>query len=232
MGKSSHDPGQVIDDQFDSSTAGSRPAPPTTSGRRPATPTFWAEVGRTYRVSFIWWKGLEDGKPDLDQPAPQFAGGNTNFIPDVGYVINKGPEYNKLAGDDAPRMRIATVIVVWPTDAGGTVDKTALSRGEIDVLPWVMSGDKFTSLKLINKEFPFGLHDFTMTCSDTTFQKMTFQPCRDSLLRALMNNPKAAAIVADLIATAQVVAANIGNQIGRELTVDEIRDRLARIPTA
>ena len=188
---------------------------------------FKADAGRTYRVSYIWWKGLEDGKLDLDAQAPQFAGANTNFIPNVGYVVNKGPEYTKIAGGDAPRMRIASVIAVWPTDKGGNVDKTALSRGEIEILPWVVSGDKFTTLKNINKEFPFGSHDFTLTCTDSTFQKMTFTPCKDSLLRALIGNPKAEPIVAKMIAKAQALAGNIGNEVGREMTIQAIREKLA-----
>ena len=191
---------------------------------------FKADAGRSYRVSFIWWKGLEDGKPDLDSPAPQFAGANANFIPNVGFIINKGPEYTKLAGDKAPRMRIASVIAVWPTDKQAQVDKSALQRGEIDILPWVISGDKFTTLKNINKEFPFGSHDFTLNCTDANFQKMTFTPCRDSLLRALLGNPKAESMVADMIAKAQLISGGISEHVGREMTVQQIREKLVGGP--
>jgi hypothetical protein len=188
---------------------------------------FKADAGRSYRVSFIWWKGLDQGKPDLDQAGPVFVGEDANFIPNVGYVINKGPEYTKLAGGEAPRKRIGSVIVVWPTDKQGSVDKAALSRGDVEILPWIISGDKFVSLKAINKEFPFGQHDFTLNCSDAQFQKMTFTPCRDSLLKALIGNPKAESIVADMIAKAQNISSKIMDHVGREMTISQIREKLA-----
>jgi hypothetical protein len=187
---------------------------------------FKADASRSYRLSFIWFRGLEEGKPDLDAPAPQFAGASTNFIPSVGYIINKGPEYSKLAGGDPPRMRIASIIVVWPTDKEGNINREAMGRNETEILPWVISGDKFTALKKINKEFPFGSHDFTVTCSDATYQKMTFTPCRDSFLRALVNNPKAEAIVAEMVAKAVAIAGTISDYVGREMTVQAIREKL------
>ena len=186
-----------------------------------------AEANRTYRLSFLWWKGLEDGKPDLDAKAPLFAGGQANFIPNVGYIVNKGPEYTKLAGGEAPRMRIATIVAIWPTDKLGQVDKSALARGDVEVLPWVISGDKFNALKAINNEFPFGHHDLTANCTDAQFQKMTFSPCRDSLLKTLLANPKAGAITESVISKAQSLAGNINDHIGRDMTVQQIRDKLA-----
>lgn len=187
---------------------------------------FKADAGRSYRISFIWWKGLDSGKPDLDTAGPIFVGEDANFIPNVGFVINKGPEYTKLAGGKVPRKRIGSVIVVWPTDKQGSVDKAALARAEVEILPWIISGDKFVYLRAINKEFPFGAHDFTLNCSDAQFQKMTFTPCRDSLLRALISNPKAESIVGDMITKAQDIASKIMDHIGREMTIQAIRDKL------
>ena len=191
------------------------------------TKPFKAEANRTYRVSFIWWKGLEDGKPDLNESAPRFIGAPTNFIQGAGYVVNKGPEFTKLAGGEAPRTRIASIIVVWPQDKNGGVDKTRLAAGEAEVYAWVISSDKYKSLEHINKEFPFGQHDFTMTCSDATYQKLTFTPCRDSLLRSLLENPKAASLSGALVTKAQTIASGIGDQVGREMTVAQVREKLA-----
>ena len=186
-----------------------------------------ADAGRTYRLSFLWWKGLDDGVLDLDAKNPQFAGGLTNFIPNVGYIVNKGPEYTKIAGGEAGRMRIATIVAIWPTDKNGQVDKSALARGDIEVLPWVISGDKYNYLKNTNNEFPFGGHDITAACTDAQFQKMTFTPCRESLLKSLLGNPKAKEITDTLIAKAQSIAGNINDHIGREMTIQQIRDKLA-----
>jgi len=188
---------------------------------------FKAEAGRTYRISFIWWKGLDDGKPDLDTQAPFFVRASTNYIPNVGYIVNKGAEYTKLAGGEAPRTRIASVIVVWPTDKSGIIDKSRLAAGDAEVQPWVFSGDKYKSLVQIHNEFPFSNHDFTASCSDANFQKMTFTPCKDSLLRALMGNPKAETIVRDMISKAQMISGNINDHVGREMTIQQIREKLA-----
>ena len=32
---------------------------------------FKAQAGCTYRVSFVWWKGVEEGKLDLDADGPE-----------------------------------------------------------------------------------------------------------------------------------------------------------------
>ena len=186
---------------------------------------FKGEANRSYRISFAWWKGLDEGKLDFDSNAPIFAGANANFIPGCGYVINKGAEYTKVAGGEAPRQRIATVIIVWPTDKKGELDKSRLSEAEVKV--WVISGDKFQTLKGINAEFPFAKHDFKATCSDAQYQKMTFTPCKDSVLAMLSNNEKAQPLIAKWIEKAQELAGAINDHIGREMTIQQIRDKLA-----
>jgi len=183
-----------------------------------------AEANRTYRLSFMWWKGTEIGKPDLDGVAPQFAGANTNYIKGVGHIINEGPEHTKVAGE-APKMRIATIIAVWPTSKDGNLDKSGLARGDIEVLPWVISGDKFTLLKNLNKEFAFGSHDFTATCSDAGYQSMTFTPCKESLLRTMIANPKAEEIVNAMLAKGQEVLSTINDHVGRKMSPDAIRTK-------
>ena len=195
---------------------------------------FKAEAGRTYRMSFIWWKGLESGKLDMttpdkegNPPAPLFTGAPTNFIPNVGFIVNKGAEYTKLAGGEAPRTRVASIVVIWPTDKDGVPDKSRLSSGGAEVLPWVFSGDKYKQLQRIHNEFPFGQHDFKVTCSDAKYQKMDFAPCKESLLRTFSGSEKGQAIVAELIAKAQVFAGSINDQVGRDMTIQQIREKLA-----
>jgi len=184
------------------------------------------EQGNIYRASFIWWTGLEDGKPDFDGDAPQFVGAPIHYIPTVGYVVNQGPEYTKIAGSPA-KTRIATVLVLWPTNKAGDVDKTKLMAGEAEVLPWVISGDKYKNLQQVHKEFPFGQHDITVKCDDTQFQKLTFSPCKESLLRKLMESDKAGEIVGKMIAAAQAIVPTIQDEVGREMTIAQIKDKLA-----
>ena len=187
---------------------------------------FKGETGRVYRMSFAWWLGLENGKPDLDQVTPKFVGADTHYIPGVGYFINKGPEYTKIAGA-SPKKRIATPVILWPVDNKGNLDKSRLASGDCEVKVWIFSSDKYSSLKQIHAEFPFGQHDITVSCSDTQYQKMTFSPCKENLFRNLLGNPKAKPIVDGIILEAQKIVANIQNDVGRDMTVQQIQEKMA-----
>lgn len=188
------------------------------------------EEGKTYRVSFIWWEGLDGDKLDMgdadNSPAPKFVGAPIHYIQGVGYVVNKGPEYTKIAGSP-PKTRIATAIVVWPTDKMGDVNKTRLMDGEAEVLPWVISADKYKSLQQIHKEFPFGMHDITAKCDDTQFQKLTFSPCKENLLRKLLESDKAKGLVDKMIEAAREIVTRIQDEVGREMTIEQVKDKLA-----
>jgi len=186
------------------------------------------ETGNTYRFTFIMWPGLEDGKPDLDAEGPDFRGAMTHYIEKVGYIVNQGPEYTKLAGSP-PRSRIGTAIIVWPTDKDGNIIPEKVSAGECDVKAWLFSDDKYKSLKMNHKEFHFGSHDVTVVCSDTQYQKLTFSPCKENLFRKFFDSdtPKGKEISAKILKDAQEVAANINNEIGREMTLDQVRQKIS-----
>ncbi len=185
---------------------------------------FKGEAGRSYRLSFAWWPGLEEGDLDLDAPTPEFVGAQRNYIQGVGYFINRGPEFTKLAGDN-PRMAIGAVIIDWPMTKNGDIDKDALSKGDIDVKPWIFSKDKYSTFKTIHKEFHFGSHDVIGECTETQYQKMTFTPCRESILRKLKE--KGGPVYKGLVAKIQAVAGSIQGDIGRELTLDQIREKMS-----
>lgn len=186
---------------------------------------FKAEAGRRYRVSFAWWRGIEEGSPDLNADGPEFVGAPANYIPGVGYIINRGPEYTKLAGGEPPRMKIATIIVVWPMDSKGNLDKHGIANGDFDVQPWVFGQDKYKALEPVHKEFHFGEHDVTISCTDTQYQKMTFSPCKDSLLSKLQ--AKGGPLWKSIVDQAQLLATGIQNEIGREMSLDDLREKLS-----
>jgi hypothetical protein len=186
---------------------------------------FKGQEGMRYRVSFPWWKGIEDGKPDFTLDGPEFIGAKRNYIQGVGYVLNKGPEYTKLANGESPRTAIATILVVWPMNSKGKLDKDAISNGDIDVCPWVFSQDKYRAIEPIHREFPLGAHDLIINCTDTTYQKMTFSPSKDSIMVKLAE--KGSKVWERIVEETQVLAGSIRNEIGRELTLDQIREKLA-----
>ncbi len=122
--------------------------------------------GETYRLSFAWWPGLELGKPELDADSPKFIGCKRFYIPGVGYFQDKGPEYAKLAGS-ASKMSIATVVIKWPTDSAGNLDKAKFQSGGFTVASWIFSQDKYKVIQQNHIEYPLGSCDIRVSCTDT-----------------------------------------------------------------
>lgn len=183
------------------------------------------EKGQVARVSCLWWPGLEKGQPDMDSPTPGFVGAPRHYMKGVGYFINKGPEYTKIAGEE-PKVRIATLIVKWPM-VGQKLDQTAISNNEFEVLYWVFDEGKYDEIKPIHTEWPLGSHDLTITCTDAGFQKMSFSPCRDNVLRKFIEKGGyESPIVQSIIEQGQRLLAGIQGEIGREMTIDQIREKL------
>jgi hypothetical protein len=186
---------------------------------------FKAEQGKTYRISFAWWD-IVDGTLNVDAPTPKFVGAQRHYKEGVGYFLNKGPEYTKIAGE-APKQVIGTLIIVWPTDAKGEPDKVRLANGDFEVMPWIFSADKYKQFGQIHTEFPVGHHDLKLTCTDTQYQKMSFAPCKESILRKLLENPKAKSRTDEILARISDLSNNLSNEIARDLSLDEIQEKLA-----
>jgi len=186
------------------------------------------ELDKTYRVSFVWWPGLEEGELDMDAETPRFIGGPRSYIPKVGYILNKGSEYTKLAGDQ-PRMGVGTIAIVWPTKDDGTPDKARIAAGECEVLPWFFGKSKYEQMASIHREFPFGSHDLSVTCTEAQFKKLNLSPCRESLFRKFVEaGDKKAEVVEKILAQALVVASTIRDDFARDLTLDQIREKLGK----
>ncbi len=183
--------------------------------------------GDKFRVSFAWWPGLEDGKPVLDSPSPRFLGGKRLYLAGVGYFMDRGPEYVKIAGSPS-KMQIGTVIIKWPTDSSGAIDKAKFASGDFKAMSWIISGDKYQNLKTTNSEWPLGSYDLNIACTDTQYQKITISPCRESLLRKILEKDpvKAAAIIAQ----AKAVAEGLPGELAQDLTIEQIRAKLAGGP--
>lgn len=197
---------------------------------------FKAREGETYRISFAWWP-MVGNMPNLDAESPRFIAAKRHFVQGVGYFLSKGPEYDKIAGGP-PKTQIATVIVLWPTDRKGGLDKARFAQGDVDVKPWVFGPEKYEQLKRRHDEFAFGGHDLTIACTDTQFQKMDLTTCRDNLFRKCLESEKLHPIVATIVAkTAQIVGANdkgepmgLRGVIARDLSIDKIREKLGGAP--
>ena len=189
---------------------------------------FKGESGRQYRLSMCWWEGLDNGTLDLKAKTPKFIGAKRHYFEGVGYILDGGPEFTKIAGQP-PRLSIATVVVQWPIGQDGSIDMDRVKKLDFKVLPWIFSEDKYKSFTPIHREFHFGQHDLTVNCSDSKFQKMTFSPCKDSLLAKLAGSDKATAksVIGHIVERTQAIVAEIQGEIGREMTIDKLREKLA-----
>ena len=187
---------------------------------------FKIEKDRAYRLSMAYWPKNDKGLPNLDAPTPIFKGQRRLYVQGIGYFLDKGPEFVKLAGQ-ASKMCVATVVVQWPIDGKGNPDKALLAAGDFKVMPWTMDPGKYRNLESIHNEFPFGTCDLKVLGVDSNFQKMTFSPCRESVFRKLLENPKAKAIVDRILGEVNEIAESLGKEIANDWTLDQVRQKLA-----
>lgn len=184
---------------------------------------FKGKEGETYRVSFVWVS--TDANGNL---SPRFTGADRHYLQGVGYFLHKGPEYAKLAGGP-PKQAVATIICVWPTDKKGRLNAEQFKAGEgFQVMPWVFSPDKYEQIARRHEEWPLTDYDLTLACTDTQYQKMDLSPARENLFKKLADSdkPGAKAIADRILQEVANVEKNLRNDIARDLTLDQIREKL------
>ena len=198
---------------------------------------FSGETGRTYRATFCWFSvKTADGWDDdaawqadgtLHPDASiRYTGAERIYKPGVGYIIYGGPAYAQFG---TPKQSVATILLVWPTDKDGDLDVGSFKAGKgWQVQPWIFSTDKYNTIKKSNKRFSLLDHDLSIACTDAQYQKMTFTPEGESLLKKLMSSdkPEYKAVVSKIAAEVKSAAQNIRRDIGRELTIDQIKEAL------
>lgn len=184
----------------------------------------WKPEKGKYRVTFVSLPGLENGNPDLNAAAPSFKGVRRLYLPKVGYFIDHGAEYQKIAGQPS-KTAIATTLVFWPVDANGVLDKSRFSKGEYEIKSWVFSLDKYRQLEAIHAEFPLTKHDLNIVVTDPQYHKMTFSPCRESLFATLKE--KDANFFKQVVGSARDVHNALSNDLAQDLTLDQIREKLS-----
>lgn len=192
---------------------------------------FKCKEGEKYRISFAYWPGMAEGTPTLSEEsqAPKFIACKRLFLQGVGYFVDKGPEFVKIAGGAASKMQIATVIIKWPLDRDGQVDVGAIKDKKFQVLPWIFSADKYKVIEQNHREFPLNKHDLNLACTDTQYQKLTISPCRESLFKKLYDaREKDPSITNALIAATQEAIRDLPGELAQDLTMDQIREKLSR----
>jgi len=191
------------------------------------TERYKGKEGNTDRLSFAWFKPDGDGNAVPGLPL-KFTSCERHYVQGVGYFLHKGPEFAKIAGGQ-PKQAVATIVVVWPTDKHGRLNKAAFATGEgFEVKPWVFSADKYGALRRRNDEFPLNEHDITAACSDSQYQKMDLSSCKENLLLTLFKSEKdsAKAIVKNILDQVEVIAKTIQTDMAREMSIDKIREKM------
>jgi len=187
------------------------------------TKKFDPEAGKTYLVSFVWYREYNaDGTPNLSKNL-RFTNCERIYKEGVGYFLYKGPAYAEFG---KPKTAIATVIAVWPTDNKGNADMSRLQ--DVEVLPWIFSSDKYEILARVNDKFPLVKTDVQITCTDSKFKKITITPDNTSVMDALRKSekPGAQALLKSIYADVDAIANGIRRDLARDLSLDEIREKL------
>lgn len=179
------------------------------------------------RLSFGWFPRNDDGTVNFDAETPMFAGVEAVYIPGVGRVVADGPEFVELAGKPS-KYRIGTVVVKWPTDPTGKVSAGRLRDGEWSILLWDFTGFKYKQIGSVHQEWPLGHHDLKVSCTEPKYQNQNFTPCPQNLLRDMSQSDKQKEIFEEIMGEVDTLVAKIKGELARELTIDEVRQRLAR----
>lgn len=168
----------------------------------------------------------------LDLSEARFKPFRASFKQNLGYFAwpkNLTHEEEKIwRKTGEPKDYVCTVILWYPTDREGEVEKDRLVKGS-RILPWRFSPDKWDVIRKINRGLlesgsSISKIDLNVSCTDTGFQKITITQAgpamyqrNDALKRLVLE--KAVALYPKL------------NPF-REITTDELREKLGMPPVA
>lgn len=144
-------------------------------------PESWRPAaGVEHRISFAWWPS-RDGEPLFSGP-PRF------------WPYGLARDWDSPDADVGPGF--ATIVVVWPTDSEGNLDKDRLIARDVHVRLWVIGLRIHDYLLRRNESFPFAQHDVSFRWAgvgEVTGRgkkrvavepgTVMAAPCRDHLLR-------------------------------------------------
>lgn len=189
---------------------------------------FKGKEGESYRLSIAWWPMREDGLLNLDAKTPFFLGEKRLFLAGVGYFFDKGPEYIRLAGGKESRPSVITVVIKWPANKRGVLDKARFAAGDYEVMPWIFAPRRYNEIKDLHEEWGLGHHDLKATCTDTQYQKMSLITTKESCLRTLLEAPKRQEQAKQISEEVAELAKNIRRELGQDLTIEQIKERLGQ----
>lgn len=120
---------------------------------------------------------------------------------------------------EGARKRFVIPIIRYGTDASGRM----LKELSYQLMAWVYTDDKFIMMRTLNQEFPLNKHDVLVTCTEESYQKLTIQACKESLVRHA-NWP--ADSKQTLTSWAQSMAPKMGRLLGKRYNEQELLVKL------
>lgn len=174
------------------------------------------------RLSIASWPEKEDGTFDMDV-TPKMLSAKVHWIDGAGYVVNQGPEYTKLAGEE-PKDRVGIVVVSWPVHEDGSLDKDLLALKRWTVEPWILSASKYLDLKRMHVKKHLGMHDLQVTCDNPQYQNLKMSDYDNCLLRSIME--KKPDHFEEIKMKVDKHQANLKKLIGRVLSIDKLREKM------
>lgn len=172
------------------------------------------QKGATDRIAITMRRKDADGKIDMTKLG--FAAANVHYHAAVGYFLCNGGYCCERTG--APFSRVATIVIKYPTDRDGNVDKAKFGSSEI--LPWLFRGDKYDDLKRRNKSNPLDQKDIEITCKDVQFQKMDIIPSGEALW---LKNEE---FKAKILKKTEDLEKALPNLLGRKIATEELKQAL------
>ena len=116
-----------------------------------------------------------------------------------------------------PKERFATRILMYATNATGELTKPL----RLQLMVWVLSGDKFVELRSIRKQWgDLSKRDLMVTCSDGKFQKMSYVVTPKCIWRS---NEK---IIAKVVKMLKADKTDLEAILGKMLPPEEVSKRL------
>jgi len=172
-----------------------------------------------------------DGVDLLDLNEARFKPVRASYKQNLGYfawpksVTAEEEKVWRKAGE--AKDYVCTVVLWYPTDREGEVDKDRLAKGW-RVLPWRFAPDKFDVIRKINKGLiesgsSVSRIDLNISCTDTQYQKITITQAGPAIYQR--HEPFKRAVLEKALALYPKLSPF------RELTTDELREKLGMAPS-
>ena len=170
------------------------------------------------------YKGVPGEKHRLSVIYPKAGGGpftlaKTHFQ-DKYFHCKEGVCCDKLG---PPKTRFACLVVKYKTNKDGSLKKLegADVPFDFEVMEWVFTETKYSSLKTLNSEWSLKQHDFMVVLKGTEqFQDLEFTPCKESVWQL---KPEFKELV---YKESETLREGLKRSLGADLTTDEIKELL------